>query len=801
MRATLLATTLLAVAIAPTISLQAADPAGVSAQQVARAIERGRKFLLSKQSKNGSWTGYPAQPGAMTALCTLALINAGEDPQSPQIQKSLTYLRQLGKPTKTYATSLQTMVFCAASPDRDMTLIRRNAEWLQAVQVTDGPRKGSWTYSNPGKHSNSGDNSNAQFALLALHEAERVGVKVRGDVWQLALRHWIKAQRESGSFSYEPDSSATGSMTCAGISSLVIASGKVYQTDASVVGGKVQCCGASNTSTASERARVEQAIERGLDWLGRNFSPHNNPTSVTDLARQDLLRKAWVYYYFYGVERVGRLTGRRFFSGKRLAQQRDWYREIAAELVARQDSAAGFWKGPQLPEDRETIATSLALLFLSKGRRPILLAKLKHEPSEDWNRHRGDAANLTHYVEGKWKRDLTWQVVDIRTADTDDLLEAPVLIINGRDGLTLSVAEKNKLREYIDRGGFIFAQDCCRGDGFHNAFTKLVKELFPDTPLRDLPPDHPVWYAQERVPAKFVRPGAIQGVDACCRTSIVYSRMPLSCHWQLNDRRSMTTYPKDVQEAVGAYNSIGINVLAYATGRELKEKLDLLPAVATTDRGSLPKRGRLDVGKLKHAGGSDDAPIALSNLMAAFSQQTGLRVDPAKHLIDIRSQDLAQHPIVFMHGRRRFRLSDVQRKDMADFVKRGGFVFADAICASPQFKEAFTSEMKTVMPAAKWKRLPPDHLMFSEAFGGFSLAKVSLRNPELRSAQEPLKAKISQTAPQLDVLEVDGRIAVVFSPYDLSCALENSPALECKGYLRADAAKLGINILLFALQQ
>ena len=590
-------------------------------------------------------------------------------------------------------------------------------------------------------------------------------------------------------------------MTCAGISSLVIAAGKVYQTDASVVAGQVQCCGASDAAAAPDRARVEQAIENGLSWLGRNFSSHNNPTSFNDITRQDILRKAWVYYYFYGVERVGRLTGRRFFPGRTLQQQRDWYREVAAELVSRQDSAAGFWKGPRLPEDKETIATSLALLFLSKGRRPILLAKLKHEPSDDWNRHRGDAANLTHFVERKWRRDLTWQVFDVRTASTDDLLEAPVLIINGRDGLSLSAAEKKKLRDYIDRGGFIFAQDCCRGNGFHVAFTSLMKELFPDTPLRDLPPEHPVWFAQERVPAKFVKPGAMQGVDACCRTSVVYSRLPLSCHWQLGDLRSVATYPKDVQEAIAAYNSIGINVMAYATGRELKEKLDLLPPSGTTDRGTLPKRGSLYVGKLKHAGGSDDAPIALSNLMAAFSQQTGLRVDAAKHLIDIRTQDLAKHPIVFMHGRRRFRLSDVQRKDLADFVKQGGFLFADAICASPQFSEAFVREMKTTLPAAKWRRLPADHRIFSDSLGGFSLSKISLRNPELRDAREPLKAKLSLTTPQLDVLEVDGRIAVVFSPYDLSCALENSPALECKGYPREDAAKLGINILLFALQQ
>ena len=52
----------------------------------------------------------------------------------------------------------------------------------------------------------------------------------------------------------------------------------------------------------------------------------------------------------------------------------------------------------------------------------------------------------------------------------------------------------------------------------------------------------------------------------------------------------------------------------------------------------------------------------------------------------------------------------------------------------------------------------------------------------------------------LEGIELDGRFAVVFSPYDISCALENSPSLECKGYIREDAAKIGSNVILYALQ-
>ena len=51
------------------------------------------------------------------------------------------------------------------------------------------------------------------------------------------------------------------------------------------------------------------------------------------------------------------------------------------------------------------------------------------------------------------------------------------------------------------------------------------------------------------------------------------------------------------------------------------------------------------------------------------------------------------------------------------------------------------------------------------------------------------------------IIDILRNNAVIFSPYDISCALEAGVSMECKGYVREDAAKLGINVLLYALQQ
>ena len=55
--------------------------------------------------------------------------------------------------------------------------------------------------------------------------------------------------------------------------------------------------------------------------------------------------------------------------------------------------------------------------------------------------------------------------------------------------------------------------------------------------------------------------------------------------------------------------------------------------------------------------------------------------------------------------------------------------------------------------------------------------------------------------PELEGIKVgsEGRYAVIFSKYDLSCALEKHDSVECEGYVRTDAEKVAINVLYYAL--
>ena len=323
----------------------------VDAASVQRSIDRGIAYLRKTQNQRGGWEEFGGQSCGLSALCTLALLNAGVSRDDPDMARAMRYLRSF-EPTETYSVALQTLVYCQLGAAGDLPRIRRNVQWLvrnqkQASSFAD--RIGSWDY---GEGRGSGDPSNAQFALLALGAAQDRGIDVDPAVFQRSLDYWVDRQRDGG-WSYGRNRRTSGSMTCAGIASIIIARGRLGDKISRMSSDRIQCCGGQSDG--------EDQVENGLAWLGRNFSLQVNPggDSMT------------FYYYLYAMERVGRLSGRRFIG------EHDWYREGAERLLELQDEFLGFWAGAGPMESRD-VATSFALLFLSKGKRQVVVGRLKY---------------------------------------------------------------------------------------------------------------------------------------------------------------------------------------------------------------------------------------------------------------------------------------------------------------------------------------------------------------------------------------------------------------------------------------
>ena len=440
------------------------------------------------------------------------------------------------------------------------------------------------------------------------------------------------------------------------------------------------------------------------------------------------------------------------------------------------------------------------------------MSKVEHGPGNDWNHHRNDVANLTNYVENHphWKKDfplgLSWQVVDLTRASVEDLLQSPVLFINGSQSPDIDERQGQILREYVDRGGFIFAEACCADSKrFDDGFRALMKKVFPpEYKLKVLPPDHPVWRAEEKVPPEQQR--TLLGIDYGCRTSVIYCPPPeandppngLSCYWELSSWRSRT-YSPAVAAQIAAANKIGINVLAYATNRELKSKEQNFELSKSKDAQDEFARGKLYIAKVRHSGGCDTAPAALPHLLEAVNRELHMRVSTEQRLIDLTDPSLFKYHMLFMHGRRSFNFTAAERDKLRTFLKRGGTLHGrfdlresgvhlllpqrnashlrrrsgrrrrpTRIAPSPS-----KGEGRGEGEAQPLVRIPGKDPLFSTDFGGYNLSTVSLRVPQGGEGGQ-LAGTVRKIEPELEGIRLGNRWAVIFSKFDLSCAWKNT---------------------------
>src|SRR5262249_17118342 len=148
------------------------------------------------------------------------------------------------------------------------------------------------------------------------------------------------------------------------------------------------------------------------------------------------------FYGLYGLERAGRLSGQRFFGGH------DWY-ETACRWLVKAQKPDGTWSsdfaGQKAHDKPKAVATSFALLFLSKGRTPVLVSKPAYGGKDynGWNNKRNDMKHLVEYVSRVLfdGQPLAWQAFDVRATDANDkasrrrlaaeLLQSPIVFFNG----------------------------------------------------------------------------------------------------------------------------------------------------------------------------------------------------------------------------------------------------------------------------------------------------------------------------------------------------------------------------------
>ncbi len=754
--------------------------------QVKNSIDRGIKYLRQAQRPDGSWeTDLPAvgMPGGWSSLAVLALLNAGVPVEDATISKGLKYLRGL-KPGMTYVRALQTMVFVEAGQVEDGERLRDNVKWLIEARVLDGAKLRGWTYSK-GPVGTS-DNSNTQYAVLGLWAGRQGGVGIKREIWEGIREFYTRTQDEEGGWGYVTQGvAARGSsltMTSAGLCGLLIGGMELNQGRDD---GTKATCG---------QYQENPPLTKALNWI-------SGPGR--DRLQLDLPQRT--FYNLYGIERVGRLSGLRFLGGH------DWYREGCKWLV-RAQQFDGSWSAPGAWDQWPIVSTSFALLFLSTGRTPVLISKLVHTESWprkdndlDWNNDRNDLRHLVDYASRQLfkKLPLAWQNFDMMRAAvpqggrenlteedlldvTSDLLQSPILYFNGHKSpqFRFRDVEKELLKKYVDNGGFILAEACCGSPAFDQGFRALAGQLWPDSQLVALPGDHPIWRSFFTVPPG--QPYQLLGISRACKVVLVYCPQDLSCHWENNNL-------KDPNGELAF--KLGANIVAYATGLEPpKARLTPVPVSSTKNDQAVIPRGFLKVAQLKHRGDWQPAPRAMRNLMDQLRKTAGVDVALKTEEMPIFHKSIVDFKFVYMHGRNPFSIPPEELVNLRFNLQNGGLLLADACCGREAFDASFRKFVKDLLPQHKLEQVPADDDLYSQELNGEKLTEQNIRCRRERGKE------MLSVPPFLEGIKLHHRWVVLYSKYDLGCALERHQASDCLGYHPDSAFRLAGAAVLYTLR-
>lgn len=751
---------------------------GATSEEVQKAIDKAQAYLMTHRNKQGVWeqaltpmAGGPQEAqidyrarqwGGLTSIATYALLASGKNYRDKELTPALNFLLRANIQS-TYALGLSSQIALYLPPNQTRTLVKRNAQMLLRglIQPQPGLLKrpkdwpaevgfyGYWTgfpngTNQPlmsldprsfGSHQpeNWYDRSNSQYGVLGMWALEQAGAEVPALYWEIVDSAWKRSQHNDGGWDYRPDSDVTPSMTAAGVATLFI-------TQDYLAGENWAGChgGISNPF-----------IERGLGWMDR----HIEQALTSNM------------YTAYGVERIGTASGRKFFGAK------DWY-QIGADYLVKQQKPDGSWE-----TDRGAIPdTSFGLLFLARGRAPVLMNKLEYATdkgergiSDVWNERPRDLANLAQWVGHEQETYFNWQVVNLKVAP-EQLHDAPILYISGSQPLNFGTEDVDRLRKFIEQGGMILGNADCGKKEFANSFTRLGKELFPRYEFRQVSIEDLIWH--EQFTHWRVKPKVLELSNGVRKLMVLIPDSDPSRAWQTRSDRT-----KEAMYALGA------NLFLYAVDKNNTLKKDET-YIVTPDPKVHPTR-TIKVARLELGDNPNPEPGGWQRLSAVMHNR--FKVDVTTDLV--KPEALGDYKIAHLTGTGKLDLTPENRKALKQFVEKGGTLIVDAAGGNPAFADAADTQLNEIFGPGKLKQLPDNSPIYVQPDN--KIQKVAWRQFALGRISDHKHARIAGVT-------IGNRLAVFFSREDLSAGLVGQPVDGIIGYDPETATHLMAGMLLYA---
>ncbi|MCY2954862.1 MAG: DUF4159 domain-containing protein [Planctomycetota bacterium] len=442
---------------------------------------------------------------------------------------------------------------------------------------------------------------------------------------------------------------------------------------------------------------------------------------------------------------------------------------------------------------------------------PIRRSEKKREPSPP-----ALVGNVTFSDLAAKKAGLSWQttIIDLekwvsftndqlsqryRFVNTDfskfsyDPAELPILYFTGWKPLPkFDDGTIKRIRQYLmDGGTWVVHSNCGRAE-FNDSFRREIRRIFDDREIAGLPTDHPIFSAFYKVTSMRVRKGKepwqtvppyLEAINIGTRAAVIFSPIDLSCGWNADTNPIEGGVLYDQADALKLGSNIMTYCLAeYQYGRFFANAKVYHQATDAT-------RDQLVLGQIVHNGDWDPTPHALPNLLKTIDQSTTLHMQFKRVPVDPEKGDIFAFPVLYMTGLRKFQFNDPTRKRLREYLDNGGVMIVDDAVGNSEFDKAFRDEIKQIYKDRQLKLLKEDHPLYNFVY---DTRKVGLA---------PLARQLfgSTSSPQLEVIEVDGTLPVIYSRLSIAAGWEQLPRAYNLGYADEDSLKLGVNVLMYVV--
>ncbi|HEV7704582.1 MAG TPA: DUF4159 domain-containing protein [Gemmatimonadaceae bacterium] len=192
----------------------------------------------------------------------------------------------------------------------------------------------------------------------------------------------------------------------------------------------------------------------------------------------------------------------------------------------------------------------------------------------------------------------------------------------------------------------------------------------------------------------------------------------------------------------------------------------------------------------KYASGDwESAPSLPEAVIDAVVRYTTIDIAPTGQYVDLSSHELFNFPFVWLTGHLPVRFTDDERRNVKQYVERGGLLMIDDHNhdITGQFHKTATEEIERLF--GKMTRLPKTHELYS-CFFVYEEGPPNTQH-ELNGYGDDLLHKY------LDAILVNGRIGLIYSSKDYSS--EWNFHAETKKFMQQDPTKFGVNLIVYAL--